>query len=120
MWIIEAHPKFEKEALAFSSEVREELAAHLKLLAEYGPKLGRPHVDTLNNSKYANMKELRFKADDGVWRIAFAFDPDRKAILLVGGDKSGISSDRFYKNLLKLANKRFKQHLEAKEGKGNG
>ena len=40
-------------------------------------------------SRHANMKELRFDADDGVWRVAFAFDPKRKAILLVAGDKSG-------------------------------
>ena len=44
------------------------------------------------------MKELRFNANDGVWRIAFAFDPERKAILLVGGDKSGTNEKRFTKN----------------------
>ena len=59
------------------------------------------------------MKELRFRADGGVWRIAFAFDPERSAILLVGGDKSGVSSGRFYKRLIKRADARFDQHLEA-------
>jgi hypothetical protein len=49
------------------------------------------------------MKELRFKAADGVWRIAFAFDPEQKAILLVGGDKSGASEKRFYRQLIKRA-----------------
>jgi len=47
------------------------------------------------------MKELRFKAEGGVWRIAFAFDPEQKAILLVGGDKSGGSEKRFYRQLIK-------------------
>jgi hypothetical protein len=47
-------------------------------------------ADTLEGSKHANMKELRFNADDGVWRVAFAFDLERKAVLLVAGDKSGI------------------------------
>jgi len=42
-----------------------------------GPSLGRPEVDTLNDAKYANMKELRFRADGGVWRAAFALDPQR-------------------------------------------
>ena len=55
---------------------------------------------------------MRFHASGGVWRIAFAFDPERAAILLVGGDKSGISSDRFYKGLIKRAEARYDQHLE--------
>ena len=57
--------------------------------------LGRPHADTLTGSQYANMKEPRCTGAGGVWRIAFAFDPDRQAILLVGGDKSGGSEKRF-------------------------
>ncbi|WP_352609493.1 type II toxin-antitoxin system RelE/ParE family toxin [Mesorhizobium opportunistum] len=51
----------------------------------------------MNESSFANMKELRFDADDGVWRVAFAFDRKRKAILLVAGDQSGVSEKRFYK-----------------------
>jgi hypothetical protein len=74
--------------------------------------LGRPEVDTLNESKYANMKELRFKADGGVWRVAFAFDPERNAILLVAGDKSGASEKKFYKRLIEKADKRYKEHLD--------
>ena len=69
-------------------------------------------VDTLNGSRHANMKELRFTADGGVWRVAFAFDPKRKAILLVAGDKSGISERRFYKQLIKKADERFDTHLD--------
>ena len=69
-------------------------------------------VDTLNGSRHANMKELRFTADGGVWRVAFAFDPKRKAILLVAGDKSGISERRFYKQLIKKAGERFDTHLD--------
>src|SRR6266851_8300425 len=65
--------------------------------------LGRPRVDTLKGSRHANMKELRFDADDGVWRVAFAFDPKRKAILLVAGDKSGGSEKRFYRQLIAKA-----------------
>ena len=72
----------------------------MALLKEYGPKLGRPHADTLNDSEHANMKELRFKADGGVWRVTYAFDPKREAILLVAGDKSGVSEKRFYKQLI--------------------
>ena len=74
---------------------------------------GTSAVDTLSGSRHANMKELRFRADGGVWRIAFAFDPERAAILLIAGDKSGVGSDRFYKGLIKRADARFDQHLEA-------
>ena len=87
------------------------LAARVRLLALYGPALGRPHVDTLKASKHVNMKELRFNAEDGAWRVAFAFDPERKAVLLLGGDKSGTSEGRFYKNLIASADLRFDQHL---------
>ncbi len=62
-----------------------------RLLQQFGPQVGRPRVDTLNGLRHANMKELRFSAADGDWRVAFAFDPKREAILLVAGDKSGVS-----------------------------
>jgi hypothetical protein len=74
--------------------------------------LGRPHADILNDSSFANMKELRFDAADGVWRVAFAFDPGRKAILLIAGDKSGGSEKRFYKTLIAKADKRYQGHLD--------
>ena len=57
------------------------------------------------------MKEIRFQAADGVWRVAFAFDPRRCAILLVAGDKSGGSEKRFYRQLLEIADGRFKDYL---------
>jgi hypothetical protein len=58
------------------------------------------------------MKELRFDALKGVWRVAFAFDPRRQGILLVAGHKSGVSQHRFYKQLIAKADKRFAAHLE--------
>lgn len=57
------------------------------------------------------MKELRFDANDGVWRVAFAFDPQRHAILLIAGDKSGTSEKRFYSQLVNKADERFDAHL---------
>jgi len=64
-------------------DVQDEILAHGKLLEQFGPQLGRPRVDTLKGSHYGNMKELRFDAADGVWRVAFAFDPRRRAVLLI-------------------------------------
>lgn len=111
-WNVEFEDAFEKEFLAFGQEVQDALLAVAKLLVDYGPQLGRPYADTLKGSKHANMKELRFEAADGEWRAAFAFDPQRKAILLVAGDKSGGSQKRFYKQLIATADRRFSAHLE--------
>ena len=91
--------------------VRIELLALTRLLQHFGPQLGRPRVDTLNGSRHANMKELRFSAADGVWGVAFAFDTKRKAILLVAGDKSGVGERRFYRELIRKADDRFDAHL---------
>jgi hypothetical protein len=73
-----------------------EVMAKVQLLRLLGPRLGRPHADTLNGSKHSNMKELRADTRDQVLRIAFAFDPDRSALLLIGGNKSGVGQKRFY------------------------
>jgi hypothetical protein len=66
-----------------------------RLLQQFGLQLGRPRVNPLHGSRHANMKEVRFSAAGGEWRVAFAFDPKRKAILLVAGDKSGVSEGGF-------------------------
>ena len=112
-WTITFHPLFEREYMALPRGVQTALAAKVLLLVQFGPRLGRPHVDTLKASKHLNMKELRFDAANGVWRVAFAFDPQRKAVLLLGGDKSGGGEKRFYKELIAGADLRFDQHLEA-------
>lgn len=102
---------FETEFEGFEEAVQDELLARAKLLEEFGPQLGRPYVDTLAGSAHANMKELRFDAADGVWRVAFAFDPGRQAVLLVAGDKSGVGQKRFYRQLIQKADRRYAAHL---------
>ena len=111
-WEVIFGDEFDVEYEGLPQAVQDELLASAKLLTVFGPQLGRPHADTLNDSSFANMKELRFDADDGVWRVAFAFDPKRKAILLVAGDKSGVSERRFYKSLIAKADKRYRDHLD--------
>jgi hypothetical protein len=67
------------------------------------------------------MKELRFDAADGVWRFAFAFDSNRRAIILCGGDKSGGSEKRFYRRLIDKADARFDAHqIKLKRQKSQG
>lgn len=113
-WEVFFHEEFLPEFRAFDPDVRLELTAAAKAIELAGPKTGRPHVDTLNGSKHANMKELRFKAHNGseIWRAAFAFDPQRKAYVLVAGDKQGQDEAAFYKALLNTADKRFDAHLK--------
>jgi hypothetical protein len=110
-WTVLFHDTFDDEFQSLDEAVQDELLAHAKLLGEFGPNLGRPTVDGLKGSKHANMKELRFDGGGGVWRVAFAFDPKRQAILLVGGDKGGADQRRFYKRLIVVADKRFDEHL---------
>lgn len=117
-WEVLFYQEFEPEFDALQEEVQDELLAQARLLQQFGPQLGRPRADTLNDSRHANMKELRFDAADGAWRVAFAFDPNRKAILLVCGDKSGGSEKRFYRQLIEKADSRFDAHLASvKKGK---
>lgn len=111
-WIVDLHPDFEPEFNALKKKVKLELLARITLLESFGPELKRPYADTLNGSRYPNMKELRFDAEDGVWRVAYAFDPSRQAIILVAGDKSGVSQQKFYKALIKKADQRFAAHLK--------
>jgi hypothetical protein len=103
--------EFKPEFDALHEDVRTEILALSLVLEKFGPQLGRPRVDTLKGSRHANMKELRFSAADGEWRVAFAFDPRRRAILLVAGDKSGGSEKRFYRELIRKADDRFDGHL---------
>ena len=110
-WVVEIGDEFRPEFFALHQDVRTEILALARLLQQFGPQLGRPRVDTLNGSRHANMKELRFSAADGEWRVAFAFDTKRKGILLIAGDKSGGSEKRFYRELLRKADNRFDAHL---------
>ena len=110
-WDILFHDDFAIEFDLLAQSLQDELLAHALLLRDFGPGLGRPTVDTLKGSKHTNMKEMRFAWAGEVWRVAFAFDPKRQAILLVGGDKGGADQRRFYKRLIATADERFDGHL---------
>ena len=106
-WLIEIGDEFGPEFHDLHEDVQDEVLALARILQQFGPQLGRPRVDTLKGSRYPNMKELRFSVADGEWRVAFAFDPRRKGILLAAGDKSGVSEKRFYRELIRKADDRF-------------
>ena len=117
-WAVIFADEFGPEFDALPAEVQDELLAQACVLARFGPITRRPVVDTLKGSKYANMKELRFDAADGVWRVAFAFDRERQAILLCAGDKSGQAERRFYRRLIATADRRFDAHLARRRSRG--
>jgi hypothetical protein len=110
-WRVEFHRDLVTEFHALTEAVQDELIALVEKLRLIGPQMKRPSADALAGSRFANMKELRFRADGGVWRVAFAFDPERRAILLVGGDKSGIAQRQFYRALISKADARYSEHL---------
>ena len=110
-WTVLFHDDFDVDFGGLPETVQDEILAHANLLSTFGPGLGRPRVDTLKASRHVNMKELRFDAANGVWRVAFAFDPKRNAILLVAGDKAGANQKRFYMRLIRKADDRFDAHL---------
>jgi hypothetical protein len=112
-WTVLFHEAFDLEFRELKEGLQDELLAHAKLLQEFGPQLGRPTVDTLKGSKHANMKELRFEWQREVWRVAFAFDPKRQAVLLAAGDKGGADQRRFYQRLISTADRRLDEYLAA-------
>ena len=119
-WTVVFHGDFDSGFERLSEDVQDNPLAAASAVQLAGPKAGRPHVDTLAGSKHANMKELRFTAHEGreVWRAAFAFDPARQAIVLVAGEKQGVSQALFYKRLIRIADARFDLHLhEVKSGR---
>lgn len=121
-WEVEFHDEFESEFDALREDVQDELLATAKAVQRLGPAADRPHVGTLDNPPHPNMKELRFTANNGseIWRAAFAFDPRRRAIVLVAADKQGKDERKFYGKLLRVANKRFDDHLSRLLGVASG
>lgn len=92
----------------------------VRLLMKYGPSLRRPHVGPIATSKYPNMKELIVQHEGRPYRVLFAFDPLRTAMLLIGGDKTG--NDRWYEEFVPQADKIYAGHIVQllKEGKIHG
>lgn len=105
-FIVELADEFAAWWEQLTEEKQEELLAVIEVLAEEGPGLGRPLVDTVRESRHANMKELRW----GTLRVLFAFDPRRVALLLVGGDKRG-EWNRWYRRNIPIADRIMDDHL---------
>jgi hypothetical protein len=112
MWEVATTDEFDGWFADLGEDAQVEVIAKVELLKLLGPRLARPHADTLNDSKHSNMKELRADTRDQVLRIAFAFDPNRSASLLLDGNKSRVSQKRFYKQLIARADALYEEHLK--------
>ncbi len=110
MWEIVTVERFDHWFLSLDEGEQESMLVGLFKLREIGPMLGRPDVDTLaGTKKVKNLKELRVQHNGKPYRIFFAFDPLRQAVMLCGGDKSG--DKRFYQTMLPIAEKEFCDYL---------
>ena len=89
---VNASEEFEVWSSKQSLDLQRVIAAHVELLEARGPQLGRPQVDTLKGSRLGNFKELRVQYRGEPYRILFAFDPKREALLLVAAIRLGISA----------------------------
>lgn len=118
MWEVVTIQEFDEWFASLSRGVRGAVAESLVLLRMAGPHLKRPHADTLKHSKHSNMKELRVDEGGQVIRIAFAFDPSRKAVVLVGGAKQGVKEKRFYTQLIRRADALYDEYLNSLPKRG--
>jgi hypothetical protein len=88
-WEVEVSDEFALWYRSLDEDESQSVDTSVDMLAAYGPMLGRPDVDTLKGSRYRNLKELRVQHRGRPLRILFAFDPRRRAYLILGGDKTG-------------------------------
>ena len=115
-WEVEFTDEFGAWWEGLSEAEQVDVRAEVNLLRRFGPMLGRPHVDSVASSKHANMKELRVQHRGRPYRVLFAFDPRRTAILLIGGNKTG--KGRWYKEFVPIADRLYDEHLETLRREG--
>ena len=115
-WEIEFTDEFETWWDTLGEGEQASVRASVKLLGQFGPGLRFPHTSGIRGSRHSHMRELRVQHAGHPYRVLFAFDPHRCAILLLGGDKTG--KDRWYDEHVPIAARLYDEHLELlrKEG----
>jgi len=111
-WNVETTEEYDAWFLEQSVDGQASVRMKVELLQEYGPNLPRPYADTLKGSRLSNLKELRSQFASSVFRVAFLFDKERNAVLLIGGDKKGKDEKLFYRNLIKQAEEIYERYQE--------
>lgn len=120
---VEYTDEFELWWLQLDEEEQISVAATVGLLEEYGTSLRFPHSSQIKGSRFGQMRELRIQHQGKPYRVLYAFDPLRNAILLLGGDKTG--NNRWYEIHVPIAEQLFEVHLqtlvdEAQQGENHG
>lgn len=114
MWEILVTDEYERWFLELTDAEQEDVLAMVDVLEIKGPLLSRPYADTLKGTnKVKNLKELRIQHSGKPYRVFYAFDPIRRAILLCGGRKNGKKDKTFYERHITLAEKEFLKHLQS-------
>ncbi len=114
MWDVVTVDRFDQWFLELSEAEQESILTGIFKLREFGPLLGRPDADSLKGSEQVkNLKELRVRHRGKPYRVFFAFDPIRQAVLLCGGDKT--SDKRFYQTMIPIAEAEFLNYLKTME-----
>ena len=103
MWVVDATEEYLEWFGEQEADAQSAVLAKVLLLETFGPRLGRPHADTLKGSTIKNLKELRARTSVHVLRVLYYFDEHRQALLLIGGDKKGKNEKEFYKSLIQTA-----------------
>ena len=106
---VEYTDEFEEWWNTLSEEEQEDVTAAVYVLEEQGVNLGHPHTSGVHGSRHSHMRELRVQHHGRPYRILYAFNPLRSAILLIGGDKTG--DNRWYEKYVPIADKLYDQHL---------
>lgn len=99
--------------MSLDSDAAEAVSGAIDYLEANGPMAGRPIVDRVKGSDYHHMKELR-PAGTSI-RVLFIFDPKRRAILLVSGDKAG-NWKQWYVDNIPIAERRYENWLQTETG----
>lgn len=116
IWSVEYTDEFGAWWDSLSAAEQESVAASVGLLEQLGPDLPFPHSSGIAGSRHKRLRELRVQHRGRPFRILYAFDPGRTAVLLVGGDKSG--QDRWYDEFVPLADRLYDEHLAERKKKG--
>ncbi|MBT2374472.1 type II toxin-antitoxin system RelE/ParE family toxin [Pseudomonas fluorescens] len=119
-WDIEYTDEFGNWWGDLDAKEQSSVSASVDLLGLLGPDLRFPHTSDIRGSRHGGLRELRVQHSGRPYRVLYAFDPRRCALLLIGGDKTG--QDRWYQEHVPIAEKLYDEHLEIlrKEGRNHG
>lgn len=116
MWEIEFTDEFEEWWIILNEDEQGDVDASVSLLIKEGPNLPFPYSSGITGSKHSHMRELRIQHKGQPYRVLYAFNPKRTAILLLGGNKTG--NDRWYKENVPIADKLYDDHLNELKQEG--